>query len=131
MSNDKTEALINLEISSIENCIICLETSDEPVVTLCGHHFCKSCIYKWIKMKPSNQVCPVCKSSIKKKNLIRLYQNRTDENESEDEELSEVLAEDQSQIEVNNLINNQPIFILVENTQTDNLTTRSVRLIIQ
>ena len=54
-------------------CCICLDTVKEPVVTMCGHLFCKECIKQWIEAKRVNQSCPVCNSKISKDKLIRLY----------------------------------------------------------
>ncbi|XAR68026.1 Ubiquitin--protein ligase [Bertholletia excelsa] len=63
------------------DCNICLETVQDPVVTLCGHLYCWPCIYKWIQFQsnPSESLdhqepqCPVCKSEISQKTLIPLY----------------------------------------------------------
>ena len=53
-------------------CLICFESSTNRIVvtTMCGHIFCKTCIQRWIEIKPS---CPVCKSAAYKDKLIRLY----------------------------------------------------------
>jgi len=32
--------------ASAFECNICFDTANEPVVTLCGHLFCWSCLYK-------------------------------------------------------------------------------------
>jgi E3 ubiquitin-protein ligase RNF5 len=29
-------------------CNICFELPHEPIVTLCGHLFCRPCLYKWL-----------------------------------------------------------------------------------
>ncbi|GAA0178210.1 ubiquitin-protein ligase [Lithospermum erythrorhizon] len=60
------------------DCNICLDTVQDPVVTLCGHLYCWPCIYKWIhhQSQPSeNQQpkCPVCKSEISEKTMVPLY----------------------------------------------------------
>ncbi|KAG9146694.1 hypothetical protein Leryth_005045 [Lithospermum erythrorhizon] len=60
------------------DCNICLDTVQDPVVTLCGHLYCWPCIYKWIhhQSQPSeNQQpkCPVCKSQVSDKTMIPLY----------------------------------------------------------
>ncbi len=31
-------------------CVICLETAKEPVVTKCGHLYCWPCIYEVVKI---------------------------------------------------------------------------------
>lgn len=61
------------------DCNICLESANEPVVTLCGHLYCWPCIYKWLKVpistdEPDEQhKCPVCKANISQTSLVPLY----------------------------------------------------------
>ncbi|XP_052208636.1 E3 ubiquitin-protein ligase RMA1H1-like [Diospyros lotus] len=63
------------------DCNICLDSVQEPVVTLCGHLYCWPCIYKWINFQRfyaenSNQQqpqCPVCKAEVSQRTLIPLY----------------------------------------------------------
>uniref|UniRef100_A0A1J3G351 E3 ubiquitin-protein ligase RMA n=1 Tax=Noccaea caerulescens TaxID=107243 RepID=A0A1J3G351_NOCCA len=68
------------------DCNICLDTAHDPVVTLCGHLFCWSCIYKWLHVQLSsvsidhhhhhhhqNKNCPVCKSNVTITSLVPLY----------------------------------------------------------
>ncbi|KAG7010371.1 E3 ubiquitin-protein ligase RMA1H1, partial [Cucurbita argyrosperma subsp. argyrosperma] len=63
-------------------CNICLDSVQDPVVTLCGHLFCWPCIYKWIQYKSlSSQQqcqqeecrCPVCKAEVSHATLVPLY----------------------------------------------------------
>ncbi|XP_022847806.1 E3 ubiquitin-protein ligase RMA1H1-like isoform X1 [Olea europaea var. sylvestris] len=63
-------------------CNICLDAVQDPVVTICGHLYCWSCIYRWINRRnndspenPDQQQpqCPVCKSELSEKTLIPLY----------------------------------------------------------
>ncbi|KAK7401961.1 hypothetical protein VNO78_13866 [Psophocarpus tetragonolobus] len=61
------------------DCNICLESVQDPVVTLCGHLYCWPCIYKWLNLHSAssengeNHECPVCKSEISQSSLIPLY----------------------------------------------------------
>lgn len=59
-------------------CNICLDSANEPVVTLCGHLYCWPCIYKWLQVQngsdeSNQQNCPVCKANISHSSLIPLY----------------------------------------------------------
>jgi hypothetical protein len=49
------------------NCAICLGALNEPVVTLCGHVFCWSCLSEWLRR--SNR-CPTCGGIIDRSGLI-------------------------------------------------------------
>ncbi|CAN8247923.1 unnamed protein product [Cochlearia groenlandica] len=63
------------------DCNICLDSVQEPVVTLCGHLFCWPCIHKWLDLHSfstseeyqSRRQCPVCKSNISHSTLVPLY----------------------------------------------------------
>lgn len=56
------------------DCNICLDYVCEPVVTLCGHLYCWSCIYKWLHTQTNEHpTCPVCKNDISDTTLIPLY----------------------------------------------------------
>ncbi|KAG9470617.1 hypothetical protein GDO78_017197 [Eleutherodactylus coqui] len=51
-------------------CNICLETSREPVVSVCGHLYCWPCLHQWFETRPERQECPVCKAGISRENGI-------------------------------------------------------------
>lgn len=61
------------------DCNICLDFAQEPVVTLCGHLYCWSCIYKWLHVQSASLAhdehpqCPVCKADISHTTMIPLY----------------------------------------------------------
>lgn len=64
------------------DCNICLDSVQDPVVTLCGHLFCWPCIYKWLhynnlsaqqQCEPEECRCPVCKAEVSHTTLIPLY----------------------------------------------------------
>ncbi|KAG8386313.1 hypothetical protein BUALT_Bualt03G0136000 [Buddleja alternifolia] len=71
------------------DCNICLDSSHDPVVTLCGHLYCWPCIYKWLQVQTSSfdsderPKCPVCKSYISASSLVPLYGRGTSPSESE------------------------------------------------
>lgn len=58
-------------------CNICLDSANEPVVTLCGHLYCWPCIYKWLQRSSLDSTdqpkCPVCKSNISNSSMVPLY----------------------------------------------------------
>lgn len=57
-------------------CNICLTLAQDPVITLCGHLYCWSCLIKWLFNSPySNNECPVCKTDIEFSKLIFSYRN--------------------------------------------------------
>lgn len=53
-------------------CSICFELAQDPIVTLCGHLFCWSCLYKWFRIHEPPE-CPVCKAVVQEGKLIPLY----------------------------------------------------------
>ncbi|XP_076901190.1 E3 ubiquitin-protein ligase RMA1H1-like [Bidens hawaiensis] len=66
----------NNYVSGTFECNICLDTVQDPVVTLCGHLYCWPCIYKWIQYQettPENAKCPICKTEISEKDIVPLY----------------------------------------------------------
>ncbi|KAL3638386.1 hypothetical protein CASFOL_017757 [Castilleja foliolosa] len=75
------------------DCNICLDSSHDPVVTLCGHLYCWPCIYKWLHVQNSSfesderPKCPVCKSYISTSSLVPLYGRGTTESESKKPQL--------------------------------------------
>ncbi|XP_004289686.1 PREDICTED: E3 ubiquitin-protein ligase RMA3-like isoform 2 [Fragaria vesca subsp. vesca] len=58
-------------------CNICFESADkDPIVTPCGHLYCKSCIYTWLRNPRHDSKrcpCPVCNANIQENRLIPLY----------------------------------------------------------
>ena len=54
-------------------CNICLELANDPVITLCGHLFCWSCLYRWLRLQSHCKECPVCKAGVEESKVIPLY----------------------------------------------------------
>jgi len=54
-------------------CNICLDTANDPVISMCGHLFCWPCLHQWLETRPQRQECPVCKAGISKDNVVPLY----------------------------------------------------------
>lgn len=60
-------------LTQTDSCPICLETSDNLVITMCGHKFCKDCILRFLdtRQKP----CPSCKQLIVPSQLYNFCSN--------------------------------------------------------
>ncbi|KAI8143315.1 hypothetical protein BJV82DRAFT_612309 [Fennellomyces sp. T-0311] len=54
-------------------CNICFDTATHPVLTLCGHLFCWSCLAQWLNAQSRNPTCPVCKAGCGKDKVIPVY----------------------------------------------------------
>ncbi|KAE8669707.1 RING membrane-anchor 1, putative isoform 2 [Hibiscus syriacus] len=75
------EAVTGSDDSTSFNCNICLDTVQDPVVTLCGHIYCWPCIYRWLQLQsnstenqtPKQPQCPVCKANVSDSTLVPLY----------------------------------------------------------
>ena len=56
-----------------ENCSICFDILEDPVLTKCGHLFCNECLDMCLKAKPR---CPMCKTNLKGTEIIKV--NKTE-----------------------------------------------------
>ncbi|RDX94877.1 E3 ubiquitin-protein ligase RNF185, partial [Mucuna pruriens] len=55
------------------DCNICLEMAKEPVVTCCGHLFCRAC-FDGLECEYSNaRVCPVCEGEVIESGITPIY----------------------------------------------------------
>lgn len=58
------------------DCNICYELPKEPIVTLCGHLFCRPCLSRWLGIHSRYthiKKCPTCMAPITENTLIPLY----------------------------------------------------------
>uniref|UniRef100_A0A8D0DXH8 Helicase like transcription factor n=1 Tax=Salvator merianae TaxID=96440 RepID=A0A8D0DXH8_SALMN len=55
---------------SDEECAICLESLNLPVITHCAHVFCKPCICEVIQREKPNAKCPLCRKDIGLDHLV-------------------------------------------------------------
>ncbi|KAG0236521.1 hypothetical protein BGW41_000389 [Actinomortierella wolfii] len=55
------------------SCNICFDTAVSPVLTLCGHLFCWSCLHQWLEAQRLNPLCPVCKAGCGQDKVIPIY----------------------------------------------------------
>ncbi|KAL9243604.1 hypothetical protein vseg_017473 [Gypsophila vaccaria] len=73
------ELAIDDDVTGCFECNICLDTANDPVVTLCGHLYCWPCIYKWFYIQSASlppdeyPQCPICKAEISHTAVIPLY----------------------------------------------------------
>ncbi|KAJ1894401.1 hypothetical protein LPJ66_005217, partial [Kickxella alabastrina] len=58
------------------SCNICFDTATDPVLTICGHLFCWSCLVQWLERSAT---CPVCKAGCDKDKVIPVYGRGRDE----------------------------------------------------
>lgn len=56
------------DIQNVNECVICLNSLMEPIITPCGHVFCYACFKRWIEAEPS---CPICRSHLKESKNIQ------------------------------------------------------------
>ncbi|GAB2294479.1 DNA repair protein rad5b [Dionaea muscipula] len=50
-------------------CPICMESADDPILTLCAHKMCRECILSsW--RNPSHGTCPLCRTEMRRSDLI-------------------------------------------------------------
>ena len=63
--------LLQLKLDSQEDCPICMEsltdTSHQPVITACGHAFCRNCIERTIN---TQHKCPMCRAELPTTDLL-------------------------------------------------------------
>ncbi|KAJ1954001.1 hypothetical protein EC988_002671 [Linderina pennispora] len=52
------------------SCNICFDSATDPVLTICGHLFCWSCLVQWLDRSAT---CPVCKAGCDKDKVIPVY----------------------------------------------------------
>ncbi|XP_063323170.2 nuclear factor 7, ovary-like [Pelmatolapia mariae] len=73
-------------------CPVCQEVFRDPVILSCSHSFCKDCLKRWWRERPTHE-CPVCKrrsskneplSNLALKNLCESFLQERDQRASED-----------------------------------------------
>ncbi|PIN08923.1 putative E3 ubiquitin ligase [Handroanthus impetiginosus] len=86
------------------DCNICLDSSHDPVVTLCGHLYCWPCIYKWLQVQSSSDEqpkCPVCKTYMSTSSLVPLYGRGVSESEPKKPQLDLAIPQRPSALGIN------------------------------
>ncbi|KAJ1088340.1 hypothetical protein NDU88_001497 [Pleurodeles waltl] len=59
-----------LSSGSDEECAICLDSLNFPVITHCAHIFCKPCICQVIHREQPHAKCPLCRNNLSLENLV-------------------------------------------------------------
>ena len=60
-------------------CNICLDMASDPVLTRCGHLYCWSCLYRWMRTQKGETLCPICKVHVSDHSVIPIYGRGHDE----------------------------------------------------
>lgn len=63
------EVIQDLRDGNSQECPICLESADDPILTPCAHRMCRECLLSsW--QSSSCGLCPICRTILKKTELI-------------------------------------------------------------
>ncbi|KAM4043571.1 helicase-like transcription factor isoform 2-T4 [Anomaloglossus baeobatrachus] len=84
------EKLINkiklvLNSGSDEECAICLDSLNIPVITRCAHVFCKPCICQVIHKEKPYAKCPLCRGEIRLEHLMECPEEEADPSVKKDQ----------------------------------------------
>ncbi|XP_069831488.1 helicase-like transcription factor [Dendropsophus ebraccatus] len=74
-----------LNSGSDEECAICLDSLNIPVITHCAHVFCKPCICQVIHSEKPNSKCPLCRSEIRLEHLLECPEEELDSRAEKDQ----------------------------------------------
>jgi SNF2 family DNA or RNA helicase len=59
-----------------QECPVCMDVFDQPVVTECGHKYCKDCIHGVIAASPAQSApCPMCRQDVTLKSVKGVGKN--------------------------------------------------------
>ncbi|XP_042314519.1 helicase-like transcription factor [Sceloporus undulatus] len=75
-----------LSSGSDEECAICLESLNFPVITHCAHVFCKPCICEVIQREKANAKCPLCRKEVGLEHLVECCLEEPDSGKKTDQE---------------------------------------------
>lgn len=59
--------LLQVRIDSQDDCPVCLDTLQSPVITACAHGFCRNCITRVIE---TQHKCPLCRADLALEHLV-------------------------------------------------------------
>ena len=96
----KLQQILSVLLSSgNEECPICLDELNDPVITHCAHLYCKPCISSVIRTDPRNVAkCPMCRRDIDEKKLVPPAVEET--KDSEEEKIGEATWNSSSKVRV-------------------------------
>ncbi|XP_061990759.1 uncharacterized protein LOC133709140 [Rosa rugosa] len=57
--------------ASYFDCNLCFKSERQPVVTVCGHLYCHSCLCDWLQF---GRKCPVCEAKVVDGRIFPIYQ---------------------------------------------------------
>jgi Zinc finger, C3HC4 type (RING finger) len=79
-ANERQELILKLvglvASGALEDCPICMDDVSSPVITTCGHVFCRGCIEHWLA---NEAACPLCRAKIAKAALVDAPPEAADE----------------------------------------------------
>ncbi|TLD30553.1 hypothetical protein PspLS_02819 [Pyricularia sp. CBS 133598] len=61
------EEALRLLVESQDDCAVCLDTLDDPVITHCKHAFCRKCIMQVVE---AQHRCPLCRTELSEDKLV-------------------------------------------------------------
>ncbi|TLS30429.1 hypothetical protein PpBr36_02920 [Pyricularia pennisetigena] len=61
------EEALRLLVESQDDCAVCLDTLDDPVITHCKHAFCRKCIMQVVGVQHK---CPLCRTELSEDKLV-------------------------------------------------------------
>lgn len=69
------DVVASVKANDLGQCLICLSTMDNPVITMCLHIFCRTCLIQSINN--IRGFCPLCRTVISKDDFMHLpHDNR-------------------------------------------------------
>ncbi|KIW97302.1 uncharacterized protein Z519_02694 [Cladophialophora bantiana CBS 173.52] len=67
-ANRKTlQDMLQVQIDSQEDCCVCLDSLNNPVITACAHTFCRGCIERVIE---TQHKCPMCRAALQNREQL-------------------------------------------------------------
>lgn len=105
--NDLTERIKSL---GTNNCSICMDNVENPVMLECTHLYCGRCIFQWVK---TNKNCPYCRMPIDRYDKIIAIVNE----KKEYEQIDEIYTKEDTFL---NIIKNKPDGKFIVFTKNDN-----------